>query len=755
MKSTQKQTAIQVVDTLIAEAQKYHHQESFENAIKSNLEALRKLEVIKANTKSVSPEIIEEYFAKIHYQIALNHFDYYRTRQSYLEEAEKHCNKILETKYKGNIVDVYELLGKICIKQKRFDEALKFYNEMKAAIAEEESLETVHAYNLKADIYLERAKLNQDYDERKKEKDLASKYYQDARRITRNLKMEGDTIETANYWRKRGDTAELGGYQEAVIGCYQDAIAVLRKIAPNSSDLGFCLRRLAYGHFRKKQYEESLKACTEALTIYQDKPHPIDTSVIRYQLAISAFELGLYDLALEHAETIMKDGIDEHHYLGCHIKSKVMTVFAEDKSINPSLSAKKKKLESALDLISKALKPNPKDPSMRYEKFLIEISLAETQKALGEAIDSKTLREHASALQASSKSSKIQLSSEIGQLSTVEYKLEEALKRISDLDTTVAHHETRLTTAEQKLDVLEDRMNKLEEKLYKLEDAIGIINQALSDISAKEKEANGNQALLDKLLQERQKIEERKSLILEFNRNDDTRHFFFALLSEMEAAYIASKAVQSRQIDITSNMRGGKAAMLAKASHYISQLTGLIPVVGNAASKLVSVVGLVAISYDSAFRTVELERIAEMATTIEEFDQIALRVAVKLTVENQDKIRALNGAATDTNWQKSLKLAIKKDLETAMAEFIRKNDTQAKLAGRTIAHEVIGRVLQKEGVAESLRFMSEKDTGEPTRKTRPSVVADEIIIELKKLRDKPANSVSKPTNGGNGCCVVM
>ncbi len=157
------------------------------------------------------------------------------------------------------------------------------------------------------------------------------------------------------------------------------------------------------------------------------------------------------------------------------------------------------------------------------------------------------------------------------------------------------------------------------------------------------------------------------------------------------------------------------------------------------ASKVVSGIGNLADIHTNVVNQIELQRVTEIAETITDFDQIALRVSVNLTLANQEQIKALNGALVDKDWKTHSKAAlsgaydsgISGAVESALTSFMEDSKTQAKLMGRVEAHKVIT-YLKQESVAESLKYEDEKDVGKPTYKTRHSVIGEAIAREIRK-----------------------
>lgn len=761
MKSTQQPT-ISNVNALMAQGSGFYKQESFNRAIEIYKQALMMLEAIK-KTKSTTPEIIEEYQAKIHYQIALNYYDFGYSGGN-LEEGEKHCQQILELKYKGNIINVYELLGKICVKQKKFKEALKFYDEIMAVIPDKESVDAVHAYNLKADIYLERAKLNQERDEREKEIVLADKTYEKAMGIATKLKIDEGTIEAVHYWRAIGEINQLRCYHKGVASCYSKAVKILKTIAPNSSDLADCIRKVGFAYYQQRKYQESLAAYLEAIEILKDKPHPIILSYPRFFVAENAIELKQYDVALKQAEAIMDNPRNKYFHFGYYIKARIIKEQALDEAVTPDLRDRKRKLESSLPLFDQAMKPGIYPDDFRLQRIWTQVTLAEVTKALGEEIDSKAIvADIKPLLSPRSKSSPTQ-NGEM-RLTNAEYqaKLDQALQRlehmgiklgaleeesrdhavkIATVQTTLNNHEARLATIEAELPQIQAKLQLLEGHIYDMQviqdttrQSIGSLNKRL-----KKAEAENNNDLIQALKQARAEelgIQRKENII---NSNSDLREYYSALLSELTGGHAAAKALQLNQISMTSSGTSigekTKAALISSAASYAANLASLIPVVGKAASMVFAGIGNVATIYQKAHDINNLVRFAEnVAVSPDDFYKIAKILAIELTLAKQEELKKLHGTKVENATIESFKAALKQGSQAGMRYFIdRKDKTKARLLGLTDAYVVMSSLQERE-LGDKLRVNKQ-----PEGQSKHLATANKIIELL------PDELTKKPTH---------
>jgi tetratricopeptide (TPR) repeat protein len=646
------------------------------------------------------------------------------------------------------------LLGKIYVKQKKLDKATECYDEMIKRV-EPDSIDAAHAYNLMGDINLQKARLSKELNRDENSIRSGSEYYRKARKITR--KLGDDHIEYVNYSLKIADVGALDDQPKSVIACCERILPKLRAQSPNSTDLALCLRKLAlHGYAEQQKYTEALALFEESLKILKAKPYAPISEAHRL-ISEVAYLLRNYDLALEHADAAVK-AAPEYSY--AHLaRGQALENMARERTSNPL--DKKKKLQDALESYNKSLEYSPGERYATMNRLSVSVTLAEMEKSSGVKVSqASSLSRYASeakALSSSAQSGKTPSEPETPRTRPTpaqnQAELAGLLDRVAKLGIKLEDHETRLSQVEERVENLEARMTILEGQVYDLMSAMEMVTNIKSDLNRRIAEAQLGSELLSKLQMERQKLEDREKLIKEFNKNPDLADYFFALLSEIEAAYIAARAVQSKQVDITSDMDKSKSAIISKATHYTSNLVKLIPVVGKAASALIHGIEITATAYNVASRTITLEKIADVSETVTGFDQIALRVAVELTQSNKDKIVGLKGAEIDNNWKEHLKEAKRLGLVGAFTSLMEKNKTQAKLLGRLDAHQVI-LYLQQERVAQGLRFEEERDVGQSTYKTRHSVIAEQIALAILEPKIKPSTSVANP-KASSKCCVVM
>ncbi len=150
-----------------------------------------------------------------------------------------------------------------------------------------------------------------------------------------------------------------------------------------------------------------------------------------------------------------------------------------------------------------------------------------------------------------------------------------------------------------------------------------------------------------------------------------------------------------------------------------------------------------------------LSRIATVAINIEDFDEIAIKLAIKMTLRKEQELKELKGAEVSVEIRDCFKSLKSKGLAGMLANFVEDNKTKAKLMGRADAYRIIAG-LQQEGVAENLRVTEDKtikdEDGRTKLKTSPSFISDELVeIALKP----PSTLVSKASATNKNCCVIL
>jgi hypothetical protein len=163
-----------------------------------------------------------------------------------------------------------------------------------------------------------------------------------------------------------------------------------------------------------------------------------------------------------------------------------------------------------------------------------------------------------------------------------------------------------------------------------------------------------------------------------------------------------------------------KSEKYGKAAGYAGKIIALIPVVGQAASTLITGVAYALDLKANVKEQAAFMRIRNLAPSVVEFDQIAIRVAVESTLKNQEVLGKLKGAEVPRDWKSKLK-SLKDGLEGLMTEFLKDNETQAKVLGRLDAYKVIAH-LQEEAVAENYSMEEGSE-----RQSRQSVIGQQIV----------------------------
>jgi tetratricopeptide (TPR) repeat protein len=267
-----------------------------------------------------------------------------------------------------------------------------------------------------------------------------------------------------------------------------------------------------------------------------------------------------------------------------------------------------------------------------------------------------------------------------------------------------------------RLDKVEQRIDILDGRVMELKDSLSIVTHRMTSLNQQIAGMKKSNPLLDRLIAEKQRLQERERQIKIINHNEDRRHYFYALLSELEAAYLAAQVME------TGKQQDQQSAKYRSAAKYAGTLLELIPLVGSIASKIVTGVATIADSRSNVKEKIEFMRIRNLSPTVNDFDQIALRVAVNFTLRNTAALVKLNGAKVPKDWKSKLK-GLTGGVDGLMTSFLKDNETQAKVLGRLDAYKVLDH-LQEDAIAENYA-MQEEESG-PTGRRRESIVGQII-----------------------------
>ncbi len=560
-------------------------------------------------------------------------------------------------------------------------------------------------------------------------------------------------------------------------------IGIREKDDPGSLNLAIAYGNIAILYRDSSRFNLALESYQKYLEIKQKilpQNHP-DLIYGFYITAKVAKNLKKYDLALSYVETSIQKDRDykySHHLKGLILYEQSLSLPDQEKkdALEQSLASYKKALEldpsygdAKVDKLKTEtllleLEKDKFKKASRIQALRLEVSAAQTERPKDNSYDQTKRIKYQQAF----KDVKIELPEAEFEIGSPRYKkaLDNVLEKVSQLETRASVTEARVDIVEARVSSLEARMNILEKKVYNLSDVMAMVDETMSDVKRRieqeELRQSSSQALpsqhkvstgsskLEDLLQERKKLEERQQHIKRFNQNDDLRHFYFALISELVAAYIAVKAMQSDKF-LTN-----KSSKFTTPTKYVATVISLAPIAGRLVAGLIAGAGRALDTYQTAKTNEEFLRIGNIAASVEDFDKFTLRVSVDLTLAYETEILALQGKKVPEDWKKHVKSLLKGGLEKAMIEFLKDNETEAKLRGRVVGQKTIS-YLQQEGVAEGLRYEDALDIGLPTFKTSHSVAAMKVVNKITNPDpvDEPSKSVSKASAINKSRCVIL
>jgi hypothetical protein len=198
-------------------------------------------------------------------------------------------------------------------------------------------------------------------------------------------------------------------------------------------------------------------------------------------------------------------------------------------------------------------------------------------------------------------------------------------------------------------------------------------------------------------------------------------------------------------------MTATESSKVSKAASFLGKAATLIPVVGQIAGALLKSAGQLYNVYHCSLAKVELNRIRDVAPTVTEFDRIAVRIAVEMTLKHRRTLLLLKQTKTPQDakyyasifvgqsinvdaWARSAKFRGKDGLSAMIKAYVADKDTQAKILGRADAQKALCH-LQGDSMADNLCYddFDEERAAHPELKyrTRHSFVAASIVKGLK------------------------
>ena len=551
-----------------------------------------------------------------------------------------------------------------------------------------------------------------------------------------------------------GNVYQSQGKLDLALQYHQNALEITQEQAPNSLALAISFNNIGLVYESQDKFNQALDLHQKAYKIrHRDliatHPYLIDTANSIADCAIKLADknidvLSNVNLALEYANIVItKDPQYKFAYLTKALAlqkqgklNESLEVLSQALSIDSSYAdAKLAQIKLLTQIAESEAKKDDKTSFEKIAKQVIE-NIKEAKEIKPSTYDQDYIAtKTAELVLAGIKDVKIELPKSEFQAGDERFKqeLEIRLKKLEEL---VKAQGIKLNQHEERLDQIETRLDILDGKVLTLEHSMNIIDSDIRSLDQQiaqqaNQQASANQGtnesiaqLIAELQLDKSKAQTRRELVKEFNRNPDLADYYHHLLSELTAIYIASKAVESEQITRE------KTEIYAKGAGYLASACELIPVIGDLAGQFINFAGSSADAYQNAVKKEDLLKITKLTSSITEFDRIALRVAIQLTTQNQVEITRLNQAKIPSNWKSYLKTAITQDVESSVTQYLSRDKSQASLAGKKSANDVI-QYLQQNRNAENLRFEDQSGQGQQLQR-KESVIAGEIVKKLKE-----------------------
>ena len=604
----------------------------------------------------------------------------------------------------SNLGETYKDQGKPEKALEHFQKALEIYERLAP-----NSMSVSESYSLIGNVYKMQGKLTEALD--RYERSLAIRE-----------RLAPQSLFIANSYDDIGEAYTDQGKLEEALALHQKSLAIRELLAPGSLYLARTEYNLGLVYQSQGNLEEALASYQKSFAIRERDLIPKHPDLLKLGNSISQTSLALGDCAnaVIFANKVIQNDPDYKYAYN---------------TLGQALY-KQNKFQEALAAFDQALRCDPGYADANVHRLAVIAAIAHStndfsrvQEEIGKAqrlektdYDQRKKAEMEALARASKQETKVELPKAEFELGSIAY-LQKLEALCNQLQSRVAQHEQRLDAHDVRLSAVEERVDLLSGRVLKLEDSVGMIQKETARLDEKIASLPATDPLVEQLRFEKKKLVEREHHIKAFNKDTDQRHYFYALLSELEAAYVAAQAMQSGKFTEEKSETYGKAA------EYAGSVLELIPCIGSIASKLVTSLGNLADTRANVKEKIEFMRLRSLAPTIDEFDQIAIRVAVKCTLENKSRLAVLAGSLVPKDWKANIG-ALAGGVEGLMTQFLKDNETQAKVLGRLDAFKVLAH-LQEEAVAENYAAEeSDDESSSPTRRRKHSVIRDKIVEEV-------------------------
>lgn len=619
-----------------------------------------------------------------------------------------------------SVADSYCCIGNVYQDQGKFSDALEQYLtglDIQERLATN-SLIVAKTCNNMGNVYSKQRKLSE-----------ALKYYRKSIDILKRLDPKG--LSTAYSYMNIGNVYSIQGKLDDAMDQYLKGLPILKSLVPNSLSLATSYKSIGFVYAAQGNSIEALNWFKESYNIQKQKLNPKhpDLLFLENTLAKTALDLSepdYYAFAVALTEKIIRnDPSYKYAYdtLGLArykqgFLDKALTAFDRALACDPGYAdASIHRLE-----IIAAISRQTND----FSNFADECSRAnglkktdydEKKKRELEAVakESRTLRE------GDLSEGKVELPKTELEAGTAAYT-----QQIANIQRQLNEHSNQLQILRERVHMLEERVDILDGRMLELKDSLSIIKSATDVLDQKRREMSPTDPLLQKLMYERRKLEEREQLIKSFNRDPDQRHYYNAFLSEFERAYMAA------QVMATEKFVANKSEIYGKAADYVENYLKLIPVVGEILSKGVIVIAGLADMRNTIRGRIEFMRILNLASSLESFDQIAIRLAVECTCRNRNRIALLRGERVPDDWKMKVRSFRDGGVEGLMTQFLKDNETLAKVLGRCDAYKAIAH-LQQEAVSENYATLEDDGDDKPFPRRKASLISLEIAETVVKV----------------------
>eukprot|EP01059_Diplonema_ambulator_P008874 TRINITY_DN18648_c0_g1_i1.p1 TRINITY_DN18648_c0_g1~~TRINITY_DN18648_c0_g1_i1.p1 ORF type:complete len:368 (+),score=105.12 TRINITY_DN18648_c0_g1_i1:37-1104(+) len=259
----------------------------------------------------------------------------------------------------------------------------------------------------------------------------------------------------------------------------------------------------------------------------------------------------------------------------------------------------------------------------------------------------------------------------------------------------VKRHDAEIRQLENRTKDLEERCDVFDGKAFSWEKCLEIQSKAIKDLETSMMALDSDVKKSEEILEAINAESALKAEILRLHFNQDCKRYYTTLITELESAYVAAMVMK------TGGFEKKQVRKYESAVGYLKFVIQLVPVAGTIANTLIDK-GMEKINYVATREShAKLMRVADIASTTTEFDRIAVRLSIALTLKNEEYLRNLKEAPLPSSWYTNISL--KSPINSVLEWYMKDIQTVAEHRAKTDALRIIS-FLEKEAVVLNEKF---------------------------------------------------